>query len=266
MHLPGQFIDSHCHLDLLTQSAHDHILQSAKRAGVSSMIIPGLTPQQWPIIAALSERYSLFFTVGLHPWWLQPYLITNAYLKHGFALLQDQLVSWLQHPRCVGIGECGLDGVIATDLTIQSQCLVAHLEVANQYQKPIVLHSRKTDHLLLQALKQQPLSTPAFTGHVATAEQCIKAKLLLGIGGTITYPRARKTRNTVQLIGLEHLVLETDSPDMPLHGFQGQVNHPSQLPAVAHCLATLRQTSLAQVALTTRQSTLNLFNLSSFLK
>lgn len=68
-----------------------------------------------------------------------------------------------------------------------------------------------------------------FSGSVQEAQQFVDLGFKIGVGGVITYPRANKTRQAIAALPVEHIVLETDAPDMPLNGFQGQANHPAQL-------------------------------------
>ena len=82
----------------------------------------------------------------------------------------------------------------------------------------------------------------------------------IGVGGSITYPRANKTRTMVQAMPLEALLLETDAPDMPLHGFQGRDNSPAQLLRIATTLAELRGDTLENIAQHTTQNSRHLFS------
>jgi TatD DNase family protein len=83
------------------------------------------------------------------------------------------------------------------------------------------------------------------------------------VGGAVTYERAKKTRKTFSVLPLESIVLETDAPDMPLSGFQGQPNHPRQLLAIAESLALLRGESLDAICRQTTYNSRLLFGLGS---
>ncbi|NMU47411.1 TatD family deoxyribonuclease, partial [Vibrio parahaemolyticus] len=69
----------------------------------------------------------------------------------------------------------------------------------------------------------------AFSGSYQQAMEWVKLGFFIGVGGTITYPRAKKTRDAIQKLPLENLVIETDAPDMPILGYQGESNHPAKL-------------------------------------
>ena len=88
----------------------------------------------------------------------------------------------------------------------------------------------------------------AFSGSYQQACQYIDLGFKLGIGGTITYPRAEKTLKAIKRVPLTSLVLETDAPAMPLYGFQGQDNSPLQLINVFQALTNIRLESSTEIA------------------
>lgn len=79
-----------------------------------------------------------------------------------------------------------------------------------------------------------------FAGSLQQAERFVQLGYKIGVGGTITYPRASKTRDVMARLPLSSLLLETDAPDMPLNGFQGQPNRPEQAARVFDSLCELR--------------------------
>ena len=125
------------------------------------------------------------------------------------------------------------------------------IELAIKYHKPLILHHRQSHNELIRLLKQNEFPhggiIHAFSGSEQIANTYIEMGFMLGVGGTITYPRAKKTRGSIKTIPLEFIVLETDSPDMPLNGFQGEINTPLQLPLVVKELAILKQISEHEV-------------------
>ena len=256
-------IDSHCHLDLMLERLGSPdlptLLRRYRQQNVSQIIIPGLTPHQWPQLASLCETHpELYFAIGIHPWWLAE-LCSPQYefksrvisaqtvrvvVKSVVAPLLEQMHSLSEHPRCVAVGECGLDGLIDLPIQLQMAVLQSHLELANASGLPLIVHSRRTHHHLLQLFKKTQLRhggvLHGFSGPLASAKGFIAHNLSLGIGGTITYTRARQTRLTCQKLPLASCLLETDAPDMPLSGHQGRPNSPLHLQTIRDCLANLR--------------------------
>ena len=144
-------IDSHCHFDLVIQALKElpeTLLKKAQSHNINIIIVPGLDPNQWKTVIALAEKHNeIYFAAGLHPWWIDK----QVNLKD----LRVQISTQLNHPKCIAIGECGLDAFIDTDMALQERILEVHLDLAQQFKKPIILHSRKTDHLLQRLLIKQ---------------------------------------------------------------------------------------------------------------
>jgi TatD DNase family protein len=101
----------------------------------------------------------------------------------------------------------------------------------------------------------------SFSGSPEQAGQLWKLGFCVGIGGPVTYERARRLREIVASMPLEYLLLETDSPDQPLHGHQGMRNEPALLTEVCACVASLRGTTPEEIATATTRNAQRLFNL-----
>lgn len=240
------YIDSHCHLDF---PAFDHdrseVLANCRALGVECLLIPGVAPGQWSVLRECCERdRRLYFAVGIHPWW-QADIASREPQQ-----LAQQLQGYLDHPQCLAIGECGLDALRGPPMAQQEALLDWHLALAEQLAKPVIIHCVKAHNPLQRLLKKYPQVrgvVHAFSGSAALATSYWRRGFYLGIGGTVTYERARKTREAVACLPDEALLLETDAPDMPIAGRQGQRNSPEQLPAIALTVAQLRGCSPAHV-------------------
>lgn len=263
-------IDSHCHLDFSAfQQDLSKVLNRSKEAGITEILIPGVEKQQWLNFSKFKEQVDawrfeskqdikLHFTAGLHP-----YFFLSEW-RRDLTLLEELVTQdWIW-----GVGECGIDSALAKQnldatLAVQRNLFESQLAIANQVRKPIVVHHRQSHHLILQSFKQQSPQhggiIHAFSGSLQDAERYIDFGFKLGCGGTITYPRASKTRNVFKEIGLQHIVLETDAPDMPINGRQGQRNEPAFVKAVAQELAELKQIDLNEVV---KQTTKNFYSLT----
>lgn len=198
----------------------------------------------------------LAFALGIHPYFL------SAFEPEQLDQLKDLL---RQHRDSVlAVGEIGLDFALETPQGLQEDVFVAQLALAEAFDLPVVLHHRKSHNALIRLLKQHRVSrggvVHAFSGSLYEAQTYIDMGFKLGIGGTITYERAGKTREVVSQVPLEALLLETDSPDMPLSGFQGRRNEPSQVALVAQSLADLRGMSLESVTTQTDRNFHALFS------
>ena len=161
------------------------------------------------------------------------------------------------------IGETGLDKYKA-DFKQQLTFLDIHFHWAKQLQLPIILHHRKSLNELYQVAKKQPNVSGiihAFSGSLDQAKQWIDLGYLLGAGGTITYKRANKTRQSFKNISLDNILLETDAPSMPISGKQGEINKPEYLYNIAQILAEIRQEDISAISNQTSLNAKSIFNI-----
>ncbi|MCU5771921.1 TatD family hydrolase [Erwiniaceae bacterium BAC15a-03b] len=254
------FVDTHCHFDFPPFSEHEsESLQRAASAGVDKIIVPAVTADRFQRVLALAENHSaLYAALGLHP------LAIAEHNDAAIALLEQHLQ---QRPaKLVAIGEMGLDLYMDNPQFAKQQALLdAQLRLARDYQLPVILHSRRTHDKLAQHLRRIELPrrgvVHGFAGSLQQAEAFIKAGYSIGVGGTITYPRASKTRETIARLPLNALLLETDAPDMPLCGFQGQPNRPERILNVWQSLCELRSEAPELIRETLRENTRQLFTI-----
>ncbi len=251
------FFDTHCHLDFsVFDHERDSILQRCALKGIDTLCIPSVHFNNIHRVITLAHSPApilLLYGLGLHPCFIQ------SHEQIHLDTLEKQLNN--RDTSRVAIGEIGLDFVFSTDKSERDKQLAffdAQLQLARAYQYPVIIHARKTHDLILKRLRAVPLLKGGiihgFSGSEQQARQYIEQGFKLGFGGGVTYERARKTRYLATRLPLESLVLETDAPDMPLSGFQGQSNTPLQLPVIAQTIAQLRGESLKRI---TEQTTLN---------
>lgn len=270
-----QLIDSHCHLDFeVFDNDRAGLWQQAQHNGVAALLIPGVSPQQWPKAQIICQQLPhIAMAAGLHPWWVTSWrdaismvgAMTTTPIIDSSALhqLREAIAAQAHQPHCVAIGECGLDALIDTPIEQQQAVLEIQLALACELKLPLIIHTRKTHQQVLTLLKYyrptQGGVIHAFTGSQDIAERYWQLGFYLGVGGAMTYPRANKTRNAIASMPLEALVLETDAPDMPINGWQGQANSPAFLPEIASCLAQLTGIDIETVASQTTANSRLLF-------
>jgi TatD DNase family protein len=255
-------IDSHCHLDFAAfDDDRKQVIERARNKGVGRIVIPGVAAATWQKLIALCEQDPrLDFALGLHPWFL------TEFQSSDLDLLTQLLNQYKGKVKAVG--EIGLDygGKVNISQKQQEQIFCAQLELARQHQLPVIVHHHKSHHRILHCLKTTDFDQGgvihAFSGSIEQAQAYLKKGFKFGIGGTITYPRARKTRETVATLPAEAILLETDAPDMPINGRQGQRNSPEYLDEVLLALAEIRQQSAAELERQSDANTRQLFGLS----
>ena len=248
-------IDSHCHLDFAAfELDRQQVIDTCTQLGVEAILIPGVEASAWQQQLQLVQSSSyLHAALGLHPYFLKSF--QPQYIQQLEQLLTTESV--------VAIGEIGLDFAIDIEPQLQQQVFVQQLELAQQFELPVIVHHRQSHNELIRLLKQYPLVRGgvihAFSGSLQIAQEYIRLGFKLGVGGGITYERAKKMRKVFQQLPLEHLLLETDAPDMPISGYQGQRNTPERLPLILQQLADLRQEPAETISQQTSENFRQLF-------
>lgn len=259
------YIDTHCHLDLCVQRGETftHLMAETQDANISALIVPGLHPLQWSEAFKMSTKQHpiILFCIGLHPWWIEQYMTT-----HSITHLEEVLAN-TNLQNVIGIGECGLDAKINTHLDLQQRLLEIQISFAIEHRLPLMLHNRQANQTLLEMLKHHkpPMGgvIHAFSGSYQLAKQFWDKGFYLGVGGTVTYPRAKKTREAIARMPMQALVLETDAPDMPVQGHQGKPNTPARLTHVAAAVAELKHISIENVRAATTRNAISCFRLET---
>ena len=259
-------IDTHCHFDFPPfNDDPKRALMLAQEGGVKKIVIPTVGQSNWAKVQRLCQRYpALYYGLGIHPFF------SAEHTSDVCQRLNFELKEAVQQPhsKCIAVGECGLDFAIEiVDRELQQTWLQAQLQLANIYRLPIILHCRKAFPELVRAIKAETPSQGGvyhgFSGSYQQAVQLIDLGLKIGVGGTITYERAKKTRETIAKLPLSEIVLETDAPDMPVCGFQGQPNRPERIAHIMNAIALLKGISIESVTEATTLTAHELFKIPS---
>ena len=159
------------------------------------------------------------------------------------------------HNKIIAIGECGIDVFKAKKNTVNEKAFNENIKlqqaffdmqliIAKENKLPVIVHHCQSHQLILPLSKQHKLEKAgvihAFSGSYQQAKDYVDLGFKLGIGGTITYPRAKKTINAIKRLPLSSLLLETDAPAMPPFGQQGMINSPLNLIKVLQALTLIR--------------------------
>lgn len=248
--MKARFVDTHCHLDhpsLLSRI--DEVAARARAAGVDRFIVPGVDPAGWEVIARLATATpGVFPAFGLHP------MLASRYSEE----LMEELARFAG--QAVAIGEIGLDYALA-DVPRETQAVAfrGQLRLAVSLGVPVLIHCRRAFGDLVRIVREENVAKVggvmhAFSGSPEVARDCIGEGLLISLAGTVTYRNAVKGPRVASQVSAEHLLLESDAPDMAPEPHRGSVNEPANLVATARAVADVRGVTLAELA---RQTTAN---------
>lgn len=258
--MPWPLFDTHTHFDVPDFDLdREQLAYQAKKVGVEHLILIGFLYERFQdlidtqqFLNQLNNAPRSHLAPGLHPFYIEQHRLEHL----------NALENILKTESCIAVGEIGLDTFLkqhkqAEIFQKQQDFFSAQIELAQQYDKPILLHIRKSHADVLAMLKQHQFKhggiAHAFSGGIEEAKAFIKLGFKLGVTGQITNPNAKKLHAVVQAVGAQHLVLETDCPDMtPLccqtsdqqHTRNTPVNLPFVLAGLAESLA-MDQATLA---------------------
>lgn len=237
-------IDTHCHLDFpVFDEDRARLLARARAAGVEQCVVPGVIADDWQRLLSCCESFNLLPALGLHPCFLA------RHQDSDLGVLEQLL---MQYP-VVAVGEIGLDFFIPEPEPERQLALFeAQLKLAQRFNLPVLLHVRKAHDQVLALLRRYRLErggiVHAYSGSLQQAQQYLQLGFRLGIGGTLSYSRAKRLREIVTTLALESFVLETDAPDIPLADYRDEPNRPERVAEVAALIAQLRGEPLERVA------------------
>ena len=253
---PHHFIDTHCHLDFCQMGDINDVIKQSSQANVTQFVVPSVDANNWQSVLGLSSNnVCVHAALGAHP-----YFLTD---NNQLSCLTE--LATKERDNIVAIGEIGLDGRIEISQSEQIEVLKYQLKLAKTLALPVICHGHKSIDVLLKYLRLYQLPRGGvihgFSGSLVQATEFIKLGFCIGVGGVITYERAKKTRDCIAKLPLTSLLLETDSPDMPICGLQGQPNHPMYIHTIAQCLGELHHISLESVAKITTKNAQQLFEI-----
>jgi TatD DNase family protein len=249
-------IDTHCHLD--NEKYYEDVEEVIKRAvekGVKEFIIPAASPKDIKRAVELSEKYDeIYFAVGVHPLDIENFKI-------------EYLTDYITHPKCVAVGEIGLDYHYTKETKeLQIELFKKQLDIVIEYNKPVIIHIREANQDAFEILKDYVSKYPTLKGvlHCFNAdEQFLKLSnnFYYGIGGVITFKNARKLIEVFPKIPKNRVIIETDSPYLTPHPYRGQRNEPFFTTLVRDKIAELWNITPKEVEEITTNNAKELFNI-----
>ena len=252
-------IDSHCHLDFPELAADlDGVLARAKTAGVDGMVTISTLVDKFSTYAGIAERFeNVWCSVGTHP--------HNA--DKELHIQTDDLVRLSAHPKCVAIGEAGLDYFYDNaPKEAQEVGLRRHIAAARSTGLPLVIHSRKADEDMAKILTEEsgqgsfPFVLHCFTASPALARTGLDLGGYISFSGIITFKNAEEIREAAAFVPADRYLVETDAPYLAPIPHRGQSNEPSFVRHTAEKLAEVRGISLEQLGAETTANFARLFS------
>jgi len=256
-------VDTHIHLDDTRYDDDlEDVLDRAREGGVKRFIIPGADPKTLDKAVSIAERFNdVYFAVGVHPYDMEQF---------DEALFDKYVL----HPKCVAIGECGLDYYRLEgsdeeknlEKAKQKEVFIAQIALAKKYKKPLIVHIRDASRDSKEILLAQHAKEVGGVLHCYNADEELlslsKEGFYFGIGGVVTFKNAKKLLHALPKIPHEKLLIETDGPYLTPTPHRGERNEPLYTRLVAQKISELLGMSPKEVKNLTTQNALRLFNIS----
>ena len=251
-------IDSHCHLDFPDFAGElDAVVERARAAGVERMITIGTRVEKAARVLEIAERYdSVYFTVGTHPHEAGSELAGDFNIMRRFAA----------HPKCVGLGEAGLDyhyNYAAPD--VAKRVFRGQIALARELGLPLVIHTRDAEDDTAAILKDEmgqgrfSAILHCFTSSRALAESALEHGLMISFSGVVTFKNSGDLRAIACDVPLDRLLIETDAPYLAPVPHRGKRNEPAFVAATARAVAEAKGIEPEALADATRSNTLRVF-------
>jgi len=239
------FSDTHAHLtDEAFRGRIDEVVSSFRAAGVGLVINIGYDLKSSEESAYIAQKHpEIYFTAGLHPTDGEPATEANLSAVRRLAAM----------PKCVGIGEIGLDYHYGGDREEQKKNFLAQLSLAEELKLPVSVHARDCTADMLEIMKEWAKRLPAAVLHcysmgAEAAKLFVRYGCHFAFGGAITFKNNRQIYEVAKVVPKDRLLTETDCPYMAPVPFRGEVNEPKYIPLVTEKLAGLYGTTVEEIS------------------
>ncbi|HWA17558.1 MAG TPA: TatD family hydrolase [Devosia sp.] len=252
-------IDSHCHLDFPELAAdRAGVLSRAKAAGVEGMVTISTRVKRFDEIKAIAEAHAeVWCSVGTHP----------HHAHEELDVETADLMRLAEHPRCVAIGEAGLDYHYEGDYAAQATGFRRHIAAARETGLPLVIHSRAADEDTARILEEEtagqgpfPFVLHCFSAGIDLARRGLALGGYISFSGILTFKNAKEIQHAAATAPADRIMVETDAPYLAPVPHRGHSNEPGYVRHTAKKLAELRGVSLDEIGVETTRNFARLFS------
>ena len=246
--------DTHCHLYSEYYDDIENILKEAKENNIVRYISDGCDLNSNKEMLELSSKYdNIYITLGIHP------ESVEDYKDEDLLFIKDNL----KNKKVIAIGEIGLDYYYSKEnKDIQKELFEKQLKIAQDNDLPVVVHSREATQDTIDILKKYKVKgvIHSFTGSLEVAKIYIKMGFVLGVNGVITFKNSN-VKDVIKEVGLENIILETDSPYLTPHPYRGKQNAPKYIKEIAEFVANLYNISIEDLSKITNNNIKRIFDI-----
>ena len=244
-----EFLDSHAHLDdVAFEEDREQIISEIRKAGVAKVISAGYSLEGSKKAIELSKKYDFIHaTCGISP---NDIPQTEEELWKVLNEIEDLAQ---KNDKVLAIGEIGLDyHWNKENIALQKLAFIAQIKMANTLQKPIVIHTREAVMDMLTILKENKVEKRGVFHCCPLNRELVKEALRLGFyisfAGPVTFKNSKNANEIIQMVPLDKILIETDSPYLSPEPFRGKRNDSRNVKLVAQKIADVKNITLEEVA------------------
>ena len=251
--------DTHCHLNSEELYERlDEVLESAKKVGVDKFLVVGWNKESSLLAVELANQYpEIYAAIGFHP------TDIDGVSDEDF----DQVMSHIDDPKVVAVGEIGLDYHWVKDPAQrekQKEWFIKQINFANEHKKPISIHNREAFEDCLKILKEHRPEYSGvmhcYSGSVELLKDVLNLGLYIGLDGPLTFTNAKTPKEVCEEVPLDKLLVETDSPYLSPHPLRGTVNEPKNIALVIDEITRIKGLSKKHIMDVIYQNSCKLFH------
>ena len=246
-------VDTHCHIFREYYDDVDGVIKRARDNNVGMIIVNGYNMESNREVLELVKKYDIVYgALGIQPEEI------DDYTEENFKFIEKHI----NDDKIIAVGEIGMDYHYDIDRGRQKELFKKQLEIANKYNKPVIVHSRDCIQDTYDILKMSHVKgiMHCYSGSVEMAREFIKIGFLLGIGGICTFKNARKLIEVINDIDMEYIVLETDSPYLAPVPYRGKRNEPACIKVILEKICDIKGLDYKKLESVTTMNVLRLFD------
>ena len=245
--------DTHCHIFNEYYENIDEIIDNAKLSGINFIIVNGVDRKSNEEILKLVKKYDIVYgALGIQP----------DEVKNMKADDIDFIRAHINDEKIIAVGEIGLDYHWDGDRDLQKEIFKKQLDIAIEYNKPVIVHSRDSIQDTYNILKEYNVKgiLHCYSGSVEMAKEFTKIGILLGIGGVLTFKNGVKLVEVVKNIDVNNIVVETDSPYLSPEPYRGKRNEPKNVKVIYEKICDIKGLNYNELCVAVNSNICRLFD------
>lgn len=254
-----ELIDVHAHLtDVRFEEDLKQVVERANEAGIKKIVCSAYDlPSSFQSLELTKKFQNVFASVGIHP-----ENVEDKFFEKHF----EELKKLCAEPKVVAVGEIGLDYHYTTEnKDLQKQVFVSQINLANEKNKPVVVHSRDAIGDTIEILNKFPVKNESllhcFSGSVESAKILMEQSFCFSFGGVSTFANAKTVVDVIKFLPIEKILLETDCPYLAPVPFRGKRNEPKNVVYIADAVAKIKGLKFEEVCEKTTENAKRLFGI-----